>query len=140
MAYFQAINCLEVFKIQLSVVVKIKCIAMRKGNTTHTYLVVIVKQLYDTTGSFTVVLDRYDPHDIWCVLPCCSKASNYLHFFPNTRINVLLGSSENLSHITRTAAAFSAQTLCKSIALSMVPYNIQVFESAEYWRLYYNMM
>ena len=82
----------------------------------------VVQELYDTPSTLAIVLEWDDPHYIGSILPSYrQKKSN------NSRQqNYLLGSVENLSHITSTAAAFSAHTLCRSIALNMVPFIMMV--------------
>ena len=46
----------------------------------------------------------------------------------------LHGSTENLSHKTKTAAALSAETLCKSSVLNIVPYEINQNENYSEWK------
>ena len=87
----------------------------------------IVQQLNDTSCSLAIVLKRYHSHNVRSILSCCITIFSII-FLLN---NYLLGSVENLSHITSTAAAFSAHTLWRSMALNMVPYQEKILQEEE---------
>ena len=86
-----------------------------------------MQQLNDTSCPLTVVLKRNDPHNVRSILSGCIIIFSLMSLLNN----YLLGSVENLSHITSTAAAFSAHTLCRSMALNMVPYQDKILHQEE---------